>query len=1547
MGKNRWTGEYLVFAILLFCSTACFGQSGTPPATGTPPFGSFGGGPDIINLANLNSHLTVPVFNRAGRGIPFTYNINYDTSVLYPVTSGSTTSWQPVNNWGWQGITEPINGYLSAQGTTGKCSTGNPKFPGFYAIYKWTFRDSSGVAHIFPNTTEAPITCGNTTSVNSLATDGSGYLLQATGDAGNVISRGGLFLLGLGTQTIDNNGNEITVNGSNQFTDTLGSVALTVSGAPPNPVMYTYTNPQGSNSKVTVKYTSSTVRTNFACSGIVEYSASNVPLVTEIDLPDGTNYKFTYEATPSFSGDVTGRLASVTLPTGGTINYTYTGSNHGIECSDGSAAGLTRSTPDGTWTYARSLGTPPASTTTVTDPQSNQAVINFQGIYETERLRYQGSTSGTLLKFVVTCYNGNLGSGNCNAVPVTVPIAQRTVFSSVGGVAESRVDTFYNSSGLLTEKDEYGFANGVTGPLVRKTLTTYATLGNYIVDRAASVTVEDGSGNVKAQTTYGYDQGAPAATSGTPQHVAISGARGNVTTISSLVSGSTILSKTFAYFDTGNVYTATDVNGAVTTYTYGDCGNSFATLVSEPLNLSQSMAWNCTGGAETLATDENGKTTTLTYNDPYFWRLNAATDPASNQAQLIYNGATSRENFVLFNGGASTADSLLTFDDLGRTHVSQIKQGPSSTMYDSSETDYDSLGRPSKSVLPYSGTAGETNSSGPGVTTSYDALSRPLQVTDSGGGTTTYSYNQNDVLVTSGPAPSGENTKRKQYEYDALGRITSVCEITSASGSGTCGQTAPVTGYWTKYTYDVLNNLTGVTQNAQGTQQTRAYTYDDLSRMISETNPESGTTTYVYDTDSTCGTFKGDLVKKMDAAGNLICYSSDALHRVIAAASISGPYSGYPSRYFIYDAATVNGQAMQLAKGRVAEAYTATCQTCSKVTDLGFSYNALGQTSDVYESTPHSSGYYHLNSTYFPNGVVNVLGGLSGLPTITYNVDGEGRPLTVSAGSGQNPVTSTSYNPASRPTAVNFGSLDSDSFTYDSNTTRMTQYKFNVNGQSVVGALTWNANGTLQTLGVTDPFLSADNQTCTYAHDDLSRIASVNCTGSAWSQTFSYDAFGNISKSGSMPFQASYLNNRMTEIGGNAPSYDANGNVTNDFLHTYAWDINGRPVTIDTVGVTYDALGRMVEQNRSGAYQQIVYSPSGAKLALMNGTSLSKAFVPLPGGAAAVYNSSGLAYYRHSDWLGSSRFASTPARAMYFDGAYAPFGEPYGQTGTTDLSFTGINQDTVPALYDFPAREYGIQGRWPSPDPAGLGAVDPANPQSWNRYAYVRNNPTSRIDPSGTVDINPGLMYAMMSGGGGFGCQEDGLDVSCESAYLALQGGGAVQCPNNNCGIGTATPYQCLDTACGYMSYQYAGTHENEQNGVLYSDSEWAQFISGKVDSQHGALAGALYDAIMQANPNANITLQGVYNDLVPQGVNGGNADFTWTGDSSYISFIPHSDTGGCEFTCRVGSFPSIHMDHWTIHLDTGNPMWGFGLGFFVHLFVDMGLGNINPSVPF
>ncbi len=285
----------------------------------------------------------------------------------------------------------------------------------------------------------------------------------------------------------------------------------------------------------------------------------------------------------------------------------------------------------------------------------------------------------------------------------------------------------------------------------------------------------------------------------------------------------------------------------------------------------------------------------------------------------------------------------------------------------------------------------------------------------------------------------------------------------------------------------------------------------------------------------------------------------------------------------------------------------------------------------------------------------------------------------------------------------------------------------------MIGNLTWNANGTLQTLAITDPLNSANSQTCSYGYDDLVRISSAGC-GATWSQTFSFDPFGNISKSGTGTFQPTYNTmNRYQTLPGFTPSYDANGNLLNDSFHQYTWDQNfGNVLSIDTVGLTYDALGRMVEQNRSGSYTQIVYSPTGEKLALMNGQTLQKAFVALPTGATAVYTASGLAYYRHADWLGSSRLATTPTRTKYYDVAYAPYGENYSGSGTTDLSFTGQNQDTVTGLHDFMFREYHpASGRWISPDPAGLAAAEMTNPQSWNRYAYVSNEPSNVVDPFG------------------------------------------------------------------------------------------------------------------------------------------------------------------------------------------------------------------------
>lgn len=105
----------LRYAFLMIVFALAAQAASAQVTTGTPPFGTFASNsaPDVINLANLNAHIAIPVLHKAGRGTDFTYDLSYDSSVWYPVTSGSTTSWQPVLSWGWRGQTEIATGYIS------------------------------------------------------------------------------------------------------------------------------------------------------------------------------------------------------------------------------------------------------------------------------------------------------------------------------------------------------------------------------------------------------------------------------------------------------------------------------------------------------------------------------------------------------------------------------------------------------------------------------------------------------------------------------------------------------------------------------------------------------------------------------------------------------------------------------------------------------------------------------------------------------------------------------------------------------------------------------------------------------------------------------------------------------------------------------------------------------------------------------------------------------------------------------------------------------------------------------------------------------------------------------------------------------------------------------------------------------------------------------------------------------------------------------------------------------------------------------------------
>jgi len=254
---------------LLVLSAFCFGQSNT----GFQPFGSFSSpGPDIINLANLNVHLTIPVVHKAGRGMPFNYNLSYDGTVWSVVgtTKNGTTTYKWGFSPGWTGLS--LNG--SIVGGLTYYTFGFVPNVEVCNDTVYTYTDPAGTSHTFgASNVSYDAGCGPKTGTTT-TTDGSGYLLTLSGgtdggalgnpatvvslydSSGNLINVGAL----IGSIT-DPNGNAISVNSAGSVTDTLGMTVLSLSGT--SPAVFSYAGPGGSTQHLQVNYTSQTVATNF------------------------------------------------------------------------------------------------------------------------------------------------------------------------------------------------------------------------------------------------------------------------------------------------------------------------------------------------------------------------------------------------------------------------------------------------------------------------------------------------------------------------------------------------------------------------------------------------------------------------------------------------------------------------------------------------------------------------------------------------------------------------------------------------------------------------------------------------------------------------------------------------------------------------------------------------------------------------------------------------------------------------------------------------------------------------------------------------------------------------------------------------------------------------------------------------------------------------------------------------------------------------------------------------------------------------------------
>jgi len=108
-----------------------------------------------------------------------------------------------------------------------------------------------------------------------------------------------------------------------------------------------------------------------------------------------------------------------------------------------------------------------------------------------------------------------------------------------------------------------------------------------------------------------------------------------------------------------------------------------------------------------------------------------------------------------------------------------------------------------------------------------------------------------------------------------------------------------------------------------------------------------------------------------------------------------------------------------------------------------------------------------------------------------------------------------------------------------------------------------------------------------------------------------------------------------------------------------------------------------------------------------------------------------------TDQLGSPTATISATGGTASVGLYYPYGQPRtGPTDGTGLGFTGQQSDleTGTGLLYYNARYYDPAiAKFTQPDSIVPGA---ANPQNFNRYAYVTNNPVSFTDPTGNC-VNP------------------------------------------------------------------------------------------------------------------------------------------------------------------------------------------------------------------
>jgi RHS repeat-associated protein len=378
----------------------------------------------------------------------------------------------------------------------------------------------------------------------------------------------------------------------------------------------------------------------------------------------------------------------------------------------------------------------------------------------------------------------------------------------------------------------------------------------------------------------------------------------------------------------------------------------------------------------------------------------------------------------------------------------------------------------------------------------------------------------------------------------------------------------------------------------------------------------------------------------------------------------------------------------------------------------------------------------------------------------TYN--NAGQLATLETGPGGQPndatlISNATYYPDGSESLADFGNGSEERLTKD-NRSRLTGFGLYQAPSSFTAIAGWkyqyNPNNNVSTLQ--DNYIMGN---WTYTYDDLNRLSTATAAPpySGWDMNgienigcqYTYDRYGNRLSEQPYGTDKTCISTAMTYVNNQiAPPnavVDAAGNVIQDLQgNLYTYDAENRIASVTsrisgatvTTNYQYSPEGRRISSTSGGATTIYNYDESGNFLWVNQGATTPHNIYANGRHFGYLYVNSDRSLnrvlYSSVDGVGTERLRVEQNQAIYNKSASGPFGEPLYSSGTNDdtIHFTGKERDTESGLDYFGARYYGSNmGRFMSPDDGT--DQDLFEPQSWNLYSYVRNNPLTSVDADG------------------------------------------------------------------------------------------------------------------------------------------------------------------------------------------------------------------------